>query len=118
MLFRSLATPLNGGADPCQGTPQAGTVLSPPSNQIRGMVGIGQENRRGWNMGSMFIYDYRIGVMQFANTQVTYNTSCCAYSVQYRRFSFGTRNENQFRAAFVIANIGSFGTLRRQERLF
>jgi LPS-assembly protein len=64
-----LATPLNGGVDPCQGTPQAGTVLSPPSNQLRGMVGIGQENKRGWNMGFMAIYDYRTSVMQFANTQ-------------------------------------------------
>jgi LPS-assembly protein len=113
-----LATPLNGVASPCEGTPQAGTVLSPPSNQIRGMVGIGQESKRGWNMGFMAIYDYRTSVMQFANTQITYNTNCCAYSVQYRRFAFGNRNENQFRAAFVIANIGSFGTLRRQERLF
>ena len=43
---------------------------------------------------------------------------CCGLSVQYRRFSFGTRNENQFRVAFAIANIGSFGTLKRQERIF
>lgn len=113
-----LATPLAEGADPCAGTPQAGTVLSPPSNQLRGMIGLGQENKRGWNMGFMAIYDYRTNVMLFANTQVTYNTNCCAYSVQYRRFAVGTRNENQFRAALVIANIGSFGTLRRQERLF
>jgi LPS-assembly protein len=56
--------------------------------------------------------------MQFATTQVTYNTDCCGFSVQYRRFSFGTRNENQFRIAFSVANIGSFGTLKRQERIF
>ena len=49
---------------------------------------------------------------------MSYNTGCCGISFQYRRFNFGTRNENQFRAAFVIANIGSFGTLRRQERIF
>ena len=56
--------------------------------------------------------------MQFATTQVTYNTDCCGWSVQYRRFSFGMRHENQFRVAFAIANIGSFGTLKKQERLF
>jgi LPS-assembly protein len=38
--------------------------------------------------------------------------------VQFRRLGFGIRNENQFRVAFAVANIGSFGTLRRQERLF
>jgi LPS-assembly protein len=81
-------------------------------------VGLGRENRRGWNAGFFTIYDYRLGVMQFTNTQVTYNTDCCGFSVQYRRFSFGTRNENQFRVALAIANLGSFGTLRRQERYF
>jgi LPS-assembly protein len=39
-------------------------------------------------------------------------------SFQHRRFSFGTRNENQFLVSFSVANIGSFGTLRKQERLF
>ena len=56
--------------------------------------------------------------MQFATTQVTYNTDCCGISFQYRRFNFGARNENQFRVAFAVANIGSFGTLKKQERLF
>jgi len=94
------------------------TVLSPQNNQFRGLLGWGADNRRGWNAAFNAIYDYRVGVLQFANTQVTYNTDCCGFSVQYRRFSFGTRNENQFRVAFSIANLGSFGTLRRQERFF
>jgi len=93
-------------------------VLSPNANQFRGLVGFGDQSRRGWNAAFSAIYDFRTHVMQFATVQVTYNTSCCGLSVQYRRFSFGTRNENQFRVAFAIANIGSFGTLRRQERLF
>jgi len=50
---------------------------------------------------------------------VTYNSDCCGLSVQYRRFNFGTRpGDDQFRVAFAIANIGSFGTLKRQERIF
>ena len=92
--------------------------LSPNANQFFGMVGYGQENRRGFSAGFLSIYDYTRSVMTWASTQVTYNTDCCGYSVQYRRFGFGNRNENQFRAAFAIANIGSFGTLRRQERMF
>jgi len=31
---------------------------------------------------------------------------------------FGTLNDNQFRLALTIANVGSFGTLKKQERLF
>jgi len=93
-------------------------LLSPSANQIRGLFGIGNENRRGWNGAFSAVYDFRTGVMQFATTQVTYNTDCCGISIQYRRFSFGTRNENQFRVSFAVANFGSFGTLKRQERLF
>ena len=79
---------------------------------------VGNDNRRGWNAAFDAVYDYRIGVMQYATTQVTYNSDCCGFSVQYRRFSLGTLNENQYRIAFTVANIGSFGTLKKQERLF
>ena len=92
--------------------------ISPLANQFRGLIGYGNENARGWNFGFSAVYDYKAGVMQFATTQVTYNTDCCGFSVQYRRFSFGTRNENQFQVSFSVANLGSFGTLKKQERLF
>jgi LPS-assembly protein len=94
------------------------SVLTSTANQLRGFLGFGDPNRRGWNAGFTTIYDYRVKVMQYATTQVTYNTDCCGLSVQYRRFAIGPRNENQFRVAFAIANIGSFGTLKKQERLF
>ena len=93
-------------------------LLTPPANQFRGTFGIGNDNRRGWNAAFNAVYDFRVSVLQFATTQVTYNTDCCGFSVQYRRFSIGTRNENQFRMSFAVANFGSFGSLKRQERLF
>jgi LPS-assembly protein len=94
------------------------TLMLPGSNQLRGQVTYGGDNRRGWNYGFSAFYDYRQGRLQFAQSQVTYNTDCCGYSVQYRRFSFGERNENQFRVAFAVSNIGSVGTLRKQDRIF
>jgi LPS-assembly protein len=93
-------------------------LLTPPANQFRGLIGFGQENRRGWNAGFSAVYDYRVKSLQYVLSQVTYNTDCCGLSVQYRRFSFGARDEHQFRLAFAVANIGSFGTLKKQERLF
>jgi len=93
-------------------------ILRPNANQFRGQAGWGNENRRGWNFGFTAVYDYRVGQMQFATTQVNYNTDCCGFSIQYRRFSFGSRNENQFQAAFSVANLGSFGNLKKQERMF
>ena len=92
--------------------------LTPSANQIFAIFGWGQENRRGWSTGSMVLYDFARSVSIFNQFQVTYNTDCCGWSVQYRRLALGIRNENQFRFAFAVANIGSFGTLRRQERLF
>ncbi len=93
-------------------------TLSPSGNQLRGLLGFGNVNRRGWNSAFTAIYDYRTSIMQFATMQVTYNTDCCGISVQYRRFDLGTRNENQIRVAFAVANVGAFGTLKKQERLF
>ena len=41
------------------------------------------------------------------------------FSFEWRRFAIGhTRNENQFRVALSIANVGSFGTLSPRERMF
>ena len=38
---------------------------------------------------------------------------------EFRRFSFGTiRNENQYSVVFRIANLGSAGNLRKQEKIF
>ncbi len=93
-------------------------VLTPAANQLTGTVGFGDANRRGWNASASMNYDYTKGYVQYATTTVNYNTDCCGISVQFRHFDLLTRNENQFRVSFSIANIGSFGNLRKQERLF
>jgi LPS-assembly protein len=93
-------------------------VVSPNSDQVRGTFGIGNANRRGWNAAFSAYYDYRRGVLAFATTQVTYNTDCCGISVEYRRFNIGARDDVQYRLAFAIANVGTFGNLKKQERIF
>ena len=93
-------------------------VLAPTANQFRGLISWGNENRNGWSYGFQAFYDYRKGILQYSQTQVTYNTDCCGFSVQYRRFSIPGRNENHFQASFAVSNIGSFGTLKRQEKIF
>ena len=93
-------------------------LLSPEANQLVGRIGYGNEQHKGWNAGFNAVYDYRQGILQYAVTQISYNSDCCGISVQWRRFSFGARNENQYLVSFAVANIGTFGTLRKQERLF
>jgi LPS-assembly protein len=51
--------------------------------------------------------------------QLTYNGGCCGLSVEYRHLALsGIQTENQFRVAFIIANIGNFGNLRRTDKIF
>ncbi len=51
--------------------------------------------------------------------QAAYNGNCCGISFEFRRLALGpVRSENQFRVGFLLANVGTFGTLRRQEKLF
>ena len=64
-------------------------------------------------------FDREFNLLQYGAAQTSYNWDCCGLSFEYRRFSLGSvRNENQYRFAFTLANIGSFGNLKRQERLF
>jgi LPS-assembly protein len=94
-------------------------ILQPEQNQIRVTGGWGQLNRKGWNTATSFAYDTIQHTLQYEVVQASYNGSCCGISFEYRRLALGPlRNDNQFRAALLIANIGTFGTLRRQERVF
>jgi LPS-assembly protein len=89
------------------------------SNQVRALIGYGDMNRRGWNAAFGASYDWTQQEFQNQLAQVSYNGSCCGIGFEVRRFSFGTiRNENQYMAVFRIANLGSAGNLRRQEKIF
>lgn len=97
----------------------ASNVLQPLSNQIRMLAGYGAENRKGFNFTTGISYDIEHDQLQSQIVQATYNGGCCGLSVEYLRLALGQiRTENQFRVAFLIANIGNFGNLRRQEKVF
>jgi LPS-assembly protein len=94
-------------------------VLQPVANQIRAQVGYGDMSHRGWNASVGFSYDVEQRIMQNQLVQAGYNGSCCGIAFEYRRLSLGPiRTENQYRVALIIANIGTFGNLRRQEKIF
>jgi LPS-assembly protein len=94
-------------------------VLQPAENQIRAQAGYGASNRRGWSASGGFGYDVKQDNLQNEFVEVSYNGSCCGLSFEYRRLSLGQiRTENQFRVSLNIANIGTFGNLRKEEKLF
>ena len=88
-------------------------------NQFRVLFGYGHPNKRGFSGASSIGFDANLGFLQYATAQTTYNWDCCGVTLEYRRFALGSvRNENQFRFSFTLANVGSFGNLRKQERLY
>ncbi len=97
---------------------RADPVVAPSSDQLRGTFGIGNQSRKGWNAAFSTYYDYKRGITDFSLFEVTYNTDCCGISVEYRRINAGIRDDTQYRVAFAVSNIGSFGTLRKQERIY
>jgi LPS-assembly protein len=87
--------------------------------QFRVALGYGQQAKRGLSAATSFGIDADSGLLQFATAETTYNWDCCGMTVEYRRYAIANvRNENLFRFTFSLANIGSLGNLRRQERLY
>jgi LPS-assembly protein len=120
-----------GGGDALLAIPQPGaSVIAAASSlaagssaqkfqQFRVALGYGASNKRGFSAASSFGIDAETGLLQFATAQTTYNWDCCGMTAEYRRYAIAhVRNENLFRFTFTLANIGSFGNLRRQERLY
>jgi LPS-assembly protein len=88
-------------------------------NQFRALVGYGHPNKRGFAGGFSAGYDQNRSFLQYAAAQGSYNSDCCGMSFEYRHINVpGVNVENQYRFAFTLANFGTFGNMRRQERLY
>ena len=112
-----------GGAQAFLQTPLetsgSGASAATKFNQFRILAGYGHPNKRGLNVAANIGFDSNLQFLQYGAFQWSYNWDCCGFSMEYRRFALGSvRNENQYRFAFTLANIGTFGNMRRQERLF
>jgi LPS-assembly protein len=112
-----------GGAQAFLQTPLetsgSGASAASKFNQFRILAGYGHPNKRGLNAAANIGFDSNLQFLQYGAFQWSYNWDCCGVSMEYRRFALGSvRNENQYRFAFTLANIGTFGNMKRQERLF
>jgi LPS-assembly protein len=106
---------ISGGNNDVHSNP----LLTPYANQFRARAAFGNTNKRGFNAAVDAIYDYEQQKLLWATMQVTYNTDCCGLSVQFRRvYRVGLPDENLYAVSFSVANIGAFGTLKKQDRLF
>jgi LPS-assembly protein len=100
-------------------TTSGGAVVPSIYNQYRVGVIYGSMSRRGWNGAASVGVDSQMHFIQSATVQTNYNWDCCGVAFQYQRFALGSvRNENAYRFSFSLANVGSFGTIRRLQRLY
>ena len=102
-------------------TPATSATTQPTCKfqQFRAALGYGGLARRGLSAAASLGFDAETRQLQFATAQTTYNWDCCGLTLEYRRYAIANvRNENLFRFTFSLANIGAFGNLRRQERLY
>jgi LPS-assembly protein len=96
----------------------ANPLLFPKSDQLNAGLRYGKSNRRGWNYGGNVAYDYTQHQATYWQVQATKNTDCCGFSVRYLRLAFGTTDRSEIQFAFTVSNIGSVGTLKKQDRIF
>lgn len=93
-------------------------ILFPKSDQMNAGIRYGKSNRRGWNYGGNVAYDFGQHQATYWQVQATKNTDCCGFSVRYLRLAFGTTDRSEFQFAFSVSNIGTVGTLKKQDRIF
>ena len=93
--------------------------LTTDFSQMRLLAGYGTPAKAGLSVAANAGLDLKLGSVQYASLQTSYNWNCCGFSVEYRKYELGSvRNENAYRFNFTLANIGTAGNLRRAERLF
>jgi LPS-assembly protein len=98
-----------------EGIPSATSDFS----QMRVLLGYGMPTKEGLSIAANAGIDLKVGGLQYAALQTSYNWNCCGVSVEYRKYELGSvRNENAYRFNFTLANVGTAGNLRRAERLF
>ncbi|MGB7553578.1 MAG: LPS assembly protein LptD [Candidatus Korobacteraceae bacterium] len=102
---------------PISGQPSLGISIY---NQYRIQVQYGNIGQRGLSTAAAVAVDSRLNYVQTATVQTNYNWDCCGVTFEYSRYAFAptVSQENSYRFSFSLANIGSFGTIRRLQRLY
>jgi len=94
------------------------TEIQDANNQLRALVSVGNRFTRGVSAGFGFSYDLYHSIFQSSTAQVNYNAECYGLSFDLSQVDIGARREVGWRISLSLKNLGNFGNLRPQERLF
>jgi LPS-assembly protein len=96
-----------------------GQIIPSIYNQWRLGAIYGGMNRRGLSGAFSVGIDSRSDLLQSATIQTNYNWDCCGVAFQYTRWAFSALSqENAFRFSFSLTNFGTFGSIKRIDRLY
>jgi len=87
-------------------------------NQWRVGIIYGGMIKPGFSAAASVGVDSRIDYIQASTIQASYNWDCCGIAFQYQRWALGVRNENAYRFSFSLTNVGTFGSIKRLQRLY
>ncbi|HEV2350360.1 MAG TPA: LPS assembly protein LptD [Terriglobia bacterium] len=97
------------------------TTLSQLSSYhlLQTVATFGNLNRKGFSGAYGIYYNLAQGSALQTVGQATYNFGCFGIDFEYRRFALGAlRQDNSYRVALSLSNVGTFGNLRTRERLY
>ena len=94
------------------------TTLQQSGNQFHGSLSYGNGLNRGFSFTTAVAYSVQQHLFQGAVTRLGYNTECYGLSAEFTHYNLGNRQENKLRIALSLKNIGTFGNMRRQDRVF
>lgn len=87
------------------------------TNQLQAYFAVGNL-QKGLSGSTSFSYDVRAKRFLTHRSRINYGWDCCRISLEYQGFRIGVREEQQVRFSFFLKGIGSFGTIRRPDRLY
>jgi LPS-assembly protein len=96
----------------------AETSFQAANNQLHGSLSYGNGLNRGLSFATAIAYDMQEHVFQGATIRLGYNTECYGLSFEITEYNLGARQEHKWRLAFTLKNIGTFGNMRPQDRVF
>jgi len=97
----------------------ANPMALPSFHLFRTVATYGNVNRKGFSGAVGLDYNFALKIANQVVGQLGYNFGCFSLDTEVRRFNLGPlRVENQYRVALSLANVGTFGNLKRRERLY
>ncbi len=91
--------------------------------QLRLAAIYGSPTKHGFSAGANLGYDFVQSQRQYLGLETSYNRNCCGLSVEVRQYSLGSganqvRNDTQYLFSFILAGVGSAGSLTPALRVF